>query len=438
MQRCDGVERPRDPKILVVTKWAPPMIGGPKNLYNLVSLFPPESYVVLTSADSIDPFSAGTGTWLPAPYIFFDREAGSSLHGADFHERAGAFRPGPGGGRDPIRRFRFLGRNAVEAMYLIRNVRRIVRAIRRAILEHGVTMLLGISDDGPALIGTYLVHKLTGFPYALYLFDLYRGNDLSSLLRFAARVFEPRILRGAGVVVTTNQATEELLRRRYGNSFRSAIVHNSAFPEDFERSRRAENPGPPYTIVFTGHVYWAQEQAVLNMIRAMDNLRDLPVRLVLYVPAPTAKVREAAADRPNVELTRAPQSEVARVQCAASLLFLPLSWGTKAPEIIATASPGKLTDYLASGCPMLVHAPADSYVARFTREHETGIVADRDDVPALAGAIREFLRDPSAGHRYTRNAVRAFEEHHDARKNSRKLWSILCEASGQSPEDGRR
>jgi glycosyltransferase involved in cell wall biosynthesis len=413
------------------------MIGGAKNLYNLLSLFPPGSLAVLTSAEGIDPLSAGTGAWLPSRYLFFDREEGADFPG---DRASGGPAPGdfsPSSRPDPVRRFRFLGRNAVEVLYLLRNVPRIVRRARRAIREHGITLLLGISDDGPALIGTYLAHRCSGLPYALYLFDLYRGNDLSWALRTVARFVEPRLLREAAVVVTTNEATEELLRGRYGGAFRSEVVHNSAFPEDFERSRRVEPPRPPYTIVFTGNVYWAQEHAVLNLVRAMEHLRDLPVRLLLYVPSPTAKIREAATGRPNVELTRAPQAEVARVQCDATLLFLPLSWGTKAPEIIATATPGKLTDYLASGRPMLVHAPADSYVARFTREHGTGIVVDRDDVQALAGTIREFLRDRSAADRYVENALRIFGERHDARKNSRRLREILREA-GNPPDVPQR
>ncbi len=165
------------------------------------------------------------------------------------------------------------------------------------------------------------------------------------------------------------------------------------------------------------------------MIRTMDELRDLPVRLLLFIPKATRKVLSAVEGRPNVTLTSASQSEVARVQCEATLLVLPLSWGTKAPDIIATATPGKFTDYLASGRPLLVHAPDYSCVARDAKEHGTGIVVDRDDVASLARTIREFLGDPSAGRRYVENALRVFESRHDARKNSRMLWEILCRAA---------
>jgi glycosyltransferase involved in cell wall biosynthesis len=116
-----------------------------------------------------------------------------------------------------------------------------------------------------------------------------------------------------------------------------------------------------------------------------------------------------------------------RVQSEATLLFLPLAWGTDAPDIIATASPGKFTDYLASGRPMLVHAPDYSYIARYTREHDVGIVVDRNDVGALADAVREFLQDPARGSRYVENALNVFKTHHDARENAKKLWGLVGE-----------
>lgn len=412
-------------KILVISNWAPPMIGGPKNLYNLFSLFPPDSYVMLTSANAIDPRSAATGSWLPGKYVYFDRKEGGAVPGMES--------PGEERDRVPLRRrlsdwierVPCLGKALLSALYLVLNLPKIIHTARRVIREDGITRLLGISDQGLALLGTFLVHKMSGIPYSLYLFDLYRGNDLACFNRCIARVLEPRLIRNAEGVIVTNEATGEFLRRRYGGSFRLGIVHNSAFPEDFEGIRTPPSGKPPYRILFTGYVYWAQEGAVLNMIRAMDLLRDLPVEFDLYCPRPTASIRKAVTKRPNVRLTSAPQSEMPRVQCGADLLFLPLAWGTGAPDIIATASPGKFTDYLASGRPMLVHAPDYSYVARYSREHDVGIVVDRNDVGALAGAIREFLQDPSCGNRYVKNALKLFEAHHDARENAKKLMEFI-------------
>ena len=427
------------PKILVITNWAPPMIGGPKNLYNLLSLFPVDSYVLLTRASAIDPRSAATGSWLPGKYVYFDQEEGYT----------GQREESSAGERDRIsisrrmsvliQRIPLFGKAFLDAVYLLLHLPKIMRSARRTIREDGITRLLGISDEGLALLGTFLVHKISGIPYSVYLFDLYLGNNLALFNRAIARILEPRLIRNAEVVIVTNEATGEYLRRRYGNSFRLEIVHNSAFPEDFEGLRTPPFGEPPWKIVFTGNVYWAQEGAILNMIRAMDRIRDLPVELDLYCPQATAPARSAGIGRPNVRFTSAPQSEMPRVQSEATLLFLPLAWRTDAPDIIATASPGKFTDYLASGRPMLVHAPDYSYIARYSREHDIGIVADQDDVGVLAGVVREFLQDPACGSRYVENALKVFKTHHDARKNAIKLWGFLGgSVDGFSGEPGSR
>jgi len=416
------------PKILILVKWAPPVIGGPKNLYNLFSLFPPDSYVILTSANAIDPRSAATGSWLPGKYVFFDRKEGGTVPREACSTGDGNRLPLWKRMSVLIERFMPFGKALLDALYLLLYLPKIVLSARKVIREDGIIRLLGISDEGVVLLGTYLVHKMSGIPYSLYLFDLYLGNNLSCFNQCVARILEPRLIRNAEVVVVTNEATGEYFRQRYGDSFRLEVVRNSGFPEDFEGIRPAASGDPPHKILFTGYVYWAQEAAVLNMIRAMDLLLDLPVEFVLYCPRVTDSIRSAVMNRSNVRLTSAPQSEMPRVQSEADLLFLPLAWGTDAPDIIATASPGKFTEYLASGRPMLVHAPDNSYVARYTREHGIGIVVDRNDVGALAEATRMFFQDPSHGSRYVEKALKVFHANHNARENAKKLWGLIGES----------
>jgi glycosyltransferase involved in cell wall biosynthesis len=53
----------------------------------------------------------------------------------------------------------------------------------------------------------------------------------------------------------------------------------------------------------------------------------------------------------------------------------------------------KCTKYLASGRPILVHAPADSFVSWYFREHECGVVVDRSEPAMLAQAIEGVIED---------------------------------------------
>lgn len=410
--------------ILVMTTWAPPRIGGPQSFYNLFCQFPRDSYTILTSSQVTEHESGQGGSRLAGKYVFYDRENSSpppSVRPRTSMERM----------EKMLKKIPWIGSYVADILSLSSAVAGFTVSALRIVRSSRPDLLLGVSDTGPALTATYIVSKLTKLPYAVYLFDLYRGNRFGPFHRLLARFVEPRLLKDAALVILTNEETDRHLRNRYRAAYRSQVIHNSAFPEDFERFRTPYDPAPPFTVLFTGNIYWAQEKAVLNIVHAMDSLRDLPVRLDLYIPVAPRTIQQAVAVRPNVRLTSAPQSEIPRIQCGATLLFLPFSWGTTAPDIIATASPGKYTDYLASGRPMLVHAPDDSYISRCAKKNGTGIVVSQDSVSALAGAIRQFLQKPEAGRRYVENSMEVFDRYHDARKNAKKLWAALNEAAGR-------
>jgi glycosyltransferase involved in cell wall biosynthesis len=164
---------------------------------------------------------------------------------------------------------------------------------------------------------------------------------------------------------------------------------------------------------------------VVNLIKALDFLSDLPLELHLYIPQLIESIKKLAQGKKNIKLLSANQSEMPKIQSSATLLFLPLSWNTKSPDIIATATPGKFTDYLASGRPMLVHAPDYAYVSKYTKENQLGLVVDKNDVQLLADTIRNFFKYPSVGQRYINNALKIFYQNHDARKNAQKLKKLL-------------
>src|SRR3989344_2300168 len=60
-------------KILIISSYAPPSIGGPQMLYNLLVGYPKDLYYILTSFYNIDNFSLQKGTWLKGKYIFYDK-----------------------------------------------------------------------------------------------------------------------------------------------------------------------------------------------------------------------------------------------------------------------------------------------------------------------------------------------------------------------------
>lgn len=418
-------------KYLIISSWSPPDIGGPQSLYNLFSKFSKASFEILTIYYT--DLKRKTGSWLPCRYNFIDHQP--IIDASEKHIQI----------TDQAKKMRI----RVLSEWVVRNCKTLAQRIapvknaylgyqfflklykffisgRRIISRSQPNVLIGISDNGPALLATYWLSRKLHKSAVYILFDLYHGNFLEFPGRWFAKHFEKRMFEGAKKIVVTNEATQHYYQERYPHiRDHFIVIHNSVCPEKYEGHRTPYVPTAPFTIVFTGHVYWAQENAVFNLIAAMRELVDLPVKLELYIPNPYPKLIRAVQDFPSIVLTSAPPEEMPRVQGRATLLFLPLAWNTKAPDIIATATPGKFTDYLASGRPMLIHAPSYAFVSMYAREHELGIVVDENSPAQLAQAIRKFLQHPQIGKTYVANALRVFHENHDAGWNEKKLTKFL-------------
>lgn len=411
-------------KVLIVSSWAPPMPGGPQNMFNIFSQFPRDSFAIITSyrvAPATDHHDVGT-QWLPCTYYYFDKkETASKLHEEILKQKKTIQSMLVGF----VRHIPYVGPRISGVLTTVSLILRYTNATVASAHASGAKCLIGVSDKGPALISTYLTHRRTRLPYVIHLYDLYCGNNITGFLGFLARWLERPILTNAHLVILTNEGTERYYKKRYGETIRTVVLHNATFAEEYEKVRTPFKPNPPYTIIFTGHVYWPQEGAVLNMIRAMDLLNDLPVTLQLYIPSPAISIIQAVEGKTNITLSTAAQHEMPRIQNSATLLFLPFAWNTPSPDIIATATPGKFTDYLASGRPMLVHAPDYSYVAKYVRKHNLGLVVDQNDVHLLAETIRDFLENPSIASLFIKRSLEIFQKEYTATINSKIMMKLL-------------
>jgi len=93
---------------------------------------------------------------------------------------------------------------------------------------------------------------------------------------------------------------------------------------------------------------------------------------------------------------------ILRLDC----LFLPLSWHTKSQAIIDTATPGKMTDYLISGSPILIHAPASTFLVKYARENNFAEIVDTEEkINKFLPVVNEMLEQCGRGGMITTEKV---------------------------------
>jgi len=120
--------------------------------------------------------------------------------------------------------------------------------------------------------------------------------------------------------------------------------------------------------------------------------------LHLFGPVDSAAVAAYGLDGAHVHLQGLiPSADlIERLRAEIDALFVPMSFSVDETCDVETSFPSKLTDYSATGLPMLIRAPANSSAARWATEHPGVAELVTDPAPdALAGAIHRLATDPA-------------------------------------------
>jgi glycosyltransferase involved in cell wall biosynthesis len=415
-------------KSLFISSYAPPAIGGPQNLYTLLRDAPRDSYATLTSFYNIDNFSARNGLWLSDEYFFYDHPSGT--------KKERIILAGKNDGRTnvlqaikrAVKRIDWL-KTFLGIPIIFIQIAMIVRVSPKIVRNLKADNIVAVSDYGPAMIGGYITHKKTGKPLILFMFDLYKGNYLPFPGGILASIYEPTIFRDAKKIIVTNEGTKDFYIKRYGKKIadKITVIHNSVFQENHEKIPVVEdtNPEPPYSIVFTGRVSWPQLRSLKDLINIVEN-SEPDIVFNVYSPNPKdylANLGIKESDR--IKINSAPPENIPEIQGSADILFLPLSWHTKSQQIIDTATPGKLTDYLISGKPILIYAPASSFLVKYARENNFAAIVDQENPKKLEEVITKLLTDVKWRKELVENAKKTFYKNHNAIKNSIRLSELL-------------
>jgi glycosyltransferase involved in cell wall biosynthesis len=109
----------------------------------------------------------------------------------------------------------------------------------------------------------------------------------------------------------------------------------------------------------------------------------------------------------------------------ADVLFLGLGFETAHPDVIRTAAPAKLPEYMASGRPILVHAPRGSHVAEYGREAGFAEVVDVPDEQALRVALLRLLEDAELAGARAARALELVRDRHEASRVRQEFCRLL-------------
>jgi len=292
-----------------------------------------------------------------------------------------------------------------ESINFTLGVRARARRIAEIVKSEECNAIVACSGDLEDLPAAWLASQRAKVPFFAYYFDYYSHQFVATEKRMLARFIERRFIRRTAGIITTNEILTDDLRSRYGVD--STVLHLPCDLEEYERlvsgcaEDDAVNDG--VSIVYTGAIYDAHFDAFRNLLRAIEILKK-KITVHIYAAQDPQELAANGIDGPVVLHNHRPNSEMPCVQRRADILFLALAFNSPYPAIVRTAAPSKLAEYLASGRPILCHAPRDSFISWYFRKHECGVVVDEDDPARLAKGIELILSDAQLCQRLIANA----------------------------------
>lgn len=302
---------------------------------------------------------------------------------------------------------------------LVRDVLTRASEITAAVKQHPVEVVVGCSGNPFDLPAAAIAAYRLKLPFIAYLFDdpVYQWEQ--GVYRSLARFWEKRWAARAAKVIVPNEVLAEDVRARVPRAA-IAIVRN---PVDLKRIgltgiddrqalRTASPPTPqaPWTVLYTGSVYSAQASAFQNLVAALDRTEGR-FHLHVHTAQSDAQMRENGLVGPFVHrFDHLPQAQALTRQREADILFLPLAFESPIPEVVRSSAPAKVAEYLASGRPVIVHAPRGSFISSFFAARDAGLVIDQPDVDALAQALTRLSGDSALQANLVANARVAAEE----------------------------
>jgi glycosyltransferase involved in cell wall biosynthesis len=315
---------------------------------------------------------------------------------------------------------------------VIARARGIVRILRREECDAVVVCTGGHEVlDFPA---AFLASRLARTRFYAYLLDQY-GHMVAHVLgeHIFARL-EPMLLKRATAVIAPNESLRDEVRRRHHVD--ALVIHNPCDLAEYGGPANAESLDVTIArdeetrIVYTGSVGPLQYEPFRNLLAAMAALDRRNIRLHVYTAQSPDRLEGQGIRGPVVFHPPQPLSAMPALQQRADVLFLPLALHSNDAELVRTAAPGKMAEYLAAGRPILVHAPPDSFLASYFRDHECGIVVDRGDPAELAAALESVLTDAALRARLRARAWQRAEADFDLDNARREFARIIGLPSG--------
>jgi len=216
-------------------------------------------------------------------------------------------------------------------------------------------------------------------------------NHLSNRMREFGRGQFAKVYRQAKTRFCASPYMAEEYERRYGINGTVLYPSQSTFTPVFESSCDSETQHFP-TVSYAGTINsGGYAQSILNLAKVLEKFSG---RVLLFSPHSKNELANFGLDRPNIVAHPLLDHHhlVEHLRKESDVLFIPMSFESSDNQNMRVAFPSKITDYTATGRPLLIWGPAYCSAVRWALDN-SGIaeVVYENDLDLLFAAVDRLV-----------------------------------------------
>jgi glycosyltransferase involved in cell wall biosynthesis len=264
--------------------------------------------------------------------------------------------------------------------------------LHRMTRRHKPDVIMAPVPEVRYFVEAYKTAKRHGIPFYAHMHDLWQENyEPGSFKRALADKWEKEILTNATRVLCMTQVQKEHYEKKYG--IQCELMPHTITKEIMEAAPTKANDSDKRTVLFTGAVSTHMNLDALSVLTKASTLVKSPHTLLCCTTWKKEDFETRGMYAPGMEVKYVSRAEVQKIQSAAAVLVAPLSHKNGAMDEVRTVFSTKLLEYMVSGRPILIFAPADSFHAISATQNGWGYVVSEDSPEALAAGIDKLLND---------------------------------------------
>jgi glycosyltransferase involved in cell wall biosynthesis len=292
------------------------------------------------------------------------------------------------------------------------------------------------AHDIPDITLILLIRDYLKKPLVFHMMDdwlsMITGSPLlkSSELKRNEKAFR-KLLDKSDFLMSISDEMSEAYKLRYGKDF--TAFHNPidiSFWKKFQRTDYEIGNSP--TMLYAGRLGIGIDeslQLIANAIQTVNKELKLNMKFVLQTKEkPSWSVNYTCVEHRSFVA----YDDLPKMFSTADLLILPYDFSPQSIQFIGYSMPTKATEYMISGTPIIIFAPAKTALVNYANKYQWAKIVTENNVTVLSDVITSLIKNKKERYQLAQNAINLAENNHSLLKVTGEFRSILGSLSTES------